>query len=101
VAASADAGALACAPFANPPYKSGSNLYGVGGHSGCSSTSTAKVFLKKDNSTWPDQIMASSSGQGSKVTLTEITASPAAGRYYIEALTVGGSKVQSTRYQWK
>jgi hypothetical protein len=59
------------------------------------------VMLKKDNSGWPDQIMASSSAKGSKVSLTEIAASPASGEYYIEALTVGGSKTQSSRFSWK
>jgi hypothetical protein len=93
-----DADAAACTVNARVPYVYGSNVFGSGGHSTCSASTTSTVKLMRERNNWFDSEEGRSSRAGASVSIVLSKANPVAGnKYYIET-SGGAGKAQSGRY---
>lgn len=85
---------MACTPYANAPFKSGSTVTGKGGQTG-TCTNTVSINLKRQR-TGPDQVLKTGSRTGpGGITVYQACDWPGSYGLYVEAFQPNGSIVLS------
>lgn len=87
---------MACVMSASLPSGNKANLSGTGSRTGCSTSATVWVRLKKDR-TGPDAVLSTVSGTGTNVTRTASAGNVGAGKFYTETQSSTGGLIQSER----